>query len=200
MMSCRRTWRHLLEVWMRVTLAALLLAFATGAPALAQSNLRELAVARLALVQAISSDPVVIGALRAKNASGESFQDIRRKDAEWSQNPQAPLRKELAGNNCAQRLRELTKNDPVVVEVILMDRNGANVCVSRETSDYWLGDEEKFQKTYQEGRDIFLGEAAFDQSAGVYALQLNALVRDGDSKAGALTLSLRVKRQELTGR
>jgi len=114
MMGRRRTWRHLLEVWMRVTLAALLLAFAAGAPALAQSNLRELAVARLALVQAISSDPVVIGALRAKNASGESFQDIRRKDAEWSQNPQAPLRKELAGNACAGRLRELTKNDPTV--------------------------------------------------------------------------------------
>ena len=181
-------------------LAALLLVFATQTPALAQSNLRELAVARLPLVKAISSDPVVVAALRAKNASGESFQDIRRKDAEWSQNPQMPLRKELSGNACALRLRELTKSDPAVVEVILMDKNGANVCVSRETSDYWQGDEEKFQKTYQEGRDIFLGEAAFDQSAGVYALQLNALVWDADTKAGALTLSLRVKRQELTGR
>jgi len=185
---------------MRLTFVAALLALATATPSLAQANLRELAAARIPLVRAISGDPAVMAALRAKNASGESFQDIRRKDAEWSQNPQAPLRKELAGNACAGRLRELTKNDPTVVEVILMDRNGANVCVSRETSDYWQGDEEKFQKTYQEGRDIFLGEAAFDQSAGVYALQLNALVRDGDAKAGALTLSLRVKRQELTGR
>jgi len=182
------------------TVVAFLLALAMATPSLAQSNLRELAAARIPLVRAISGDPVVMAALRAKNANGESFQDIRRKDAEWSQNPQAALRKELTTSTCAARLRELTKNDPTVVEVILMDRNGANVCISRETSDYWQGDEEKFQKPYQEGHDIFMGEAAFDQSSGVYALQLSALVWDGDAKAGALTLSLRVKRQELKGR
>jgi hypothetical protein len=184
----------------RGAVVATLVCLAAATPALAQANLRELAAARIPLVRAISGDPVVMAALRAKNASGESFQDIRRKDAEWSQNPQAPLRKELTSNNCATRLRELTKSDPAVVEVILMDRNGANVCISRETSDYWQGDEEKFQKPYQEGHDIFMGEAAFDQSAGVYALQVSALVWDGDAKAGALTLSLRVKRQELKGR
>lgn len=189
------------EPWVRrASIAAALLSLAIATPALAQANLRELAATRIPLVRAISSDPVVLAALRAKNASGESFQDIRRKDAEWSQNPQAPLRRELTGNGCAVRLRELTKSDPAVVEVILMDRNGANVCISRETSDYWQGDEEKFQKPYQEGHDIFMGEAAFDQSTGVYALQISALVWDGDAKAGALTLSLRVRRQELKGR
>jgi hypothetical protein len=199
-MSCRT---HRLGIdsraWPAAVLAALVSA-AAATPVLAQANLREMAATRIPLVRAISADPVVIAALRAKNASGESFQEIRHKDAEWSQNPQAPLRKELTGNGCAMRLRELTKSDPAVVEVILMDRNGANVCLSRETSDYWQGDEEKFQKPYQEGHDIFMGEAAFDQSTGVYALQLSALVWDGDTKAGALTLSLRVRRQELKGR
>jgi hypothetical protein len=163
-------------------------------------GVREAALARIPLAQAIASDPQVLLALRAKNASGETQDEILRRDKEWMQNPQLPLRKQLSTNACAQRLRELTNGDSSVVEVILMDKNGANVCVSRETSDYWQGDEAKFQKTFGADKQIFVDEPAFDQSTGVYAIQLSVLVRDGQTKAGALTLGLRVAKRDLPRR
>jgi hypothetical protein len=168
-----------------------------AAVALAQSvGIREAALARMPLAQKIGADPEILRALRAKNASGETIEEIQRKDKEWMANPQFALRKSLTSSACGQRLRDLTKSDTAVVEVILMDKNGANVCVSRETTDYWQGDEAKWQKTFGEGKDVFVDEPAFDQSTGVYAIQISTLIFDGKTKAGALTLGLRVPRQE----
>ena len=77
-----------------------------------------------------------------------------------------------------------------------MDKNGANVCVSKETSDYWQGDEAKFQKTFGASKDVFVDEPSFDQSTNVYAIQLSVVVRDAGKKVGALTLGLRVSKQD----
>jgi hypothetical protein len=79
----------------------------------------------------------------------------------------------------------------------VMDRQGANVCVSKETSDYWQGDEPKFQKTFEADKPVFVDEPKFDESAAVYGVQLSTLVTDGQAKIGALTLGLRVKKQDL---
>src|SRR5687768_844256 len=93
-------------------------------------GVREAALARIQLAQSVAKDAEILKAIRAKNASGETQADIARKDKEWMQNPQSGLRKTLSGNDCARRLRDLTAGDASVVEVILMDKNGANVCVS----------------------------------------------------------------------
>lgn len=176
---------------MKKLVVAIVLA-AAATTALSQVGPRETALARISRAHAIAEDPEVLSALRARNATPDSTAEIQRKDKEWMSNPQAPLRKTLSQSACAQRLREMTKDDPLIVEVILMDAQGANVCVSKETSDYWQGDEAKFHKTFSDGKDIFVDEPAFDASANVYALQLSVLVKDGGKKAGALTLSLRV--------
>jgi hypothetical protein len=175
----------------KLLIGAVLLA-ALPSPAWSQVGARETALARIARARVIANDPEIQGALRARNAAPDSMAEIQRKDKEWMANLQAPLRKALSQNACAQRLRELTKDDPLIVEVILMDAQGANVCVSRETSDYWQGDEAKFHKTFGEGKDIYVDEPAFDASANVFALQLSVLIKDGGPKVGALTLSLRV--------
>ena len=93
---------------------------------------------------------------------------------------------------CADRLRSLVGDDSFVVEAFLTDARGALVCASRETSDYWQGDEPKWQKTYGEGKRLFIDEPAQDTSTGVYAIQLSTLVSNGSAKAGALTLTLRI--------
>jgi hypothetical protein len=160
-------------------------------------GIREAALARVRLAQSVAADPEILKAIRAKNASGETIEEIRRKDKEWTQNPQFPLRKTLSENDCAHRLRKLTAADPSVVEAILMDRSGANVCVSQTTSDYWQGDEPKFQKTFGDGKLIFAGDPSFDDSTATYTIQLSILVTDGQEKVGALTLGLRVKKQDL---
>jgi hypothetical protein len=168
-------------------------------PAEAQSaaRVRETALARIPRGQAVAADPEVLKAVREKNASRESMDEILRKDKEWAENTEHPLRKAQSRGACARRLQELTRDDALIVEVILMDARGANVCVSRETSDYWQGDEAKFQRTFGADKELFVDEPALDVSTGVYAIQLSMLVRDGGAKIGALTLSLRVRQQEL---
>lgn len=180
---------------MKKPIPVLLLAVLAAPLARAQpAHVREAVLARVPLARALASDPELLKALQAKNSARESLDEIRRKDAEWKGNPQLPLRKQLTASPCAQRLRDLTKDDPLVVEVILMDAQGANACISRETSDYWQGDEAKFQKTLGADKEIFLDEPAFDASSGTYAIQLSVLVANGKDKAGVVTLTLRVRK------
>lgn len=188
---------------MRLTLYGLLLATALApAAVLAQGTaaVKQMAFARVKLASEIGADPAVRAAVVAKNAEGESRETIEARDREWSQNPDAPLRKALSGSACARRLRELIAPDPLVVEAILMDERGANVCVSRETSDYWQGDEDKWRMPFVEGRPAFVDEPAFDQSSGTYAVQLSVPLASAGKRIGALTLTLKVRREAATGR
>jgi hypothetical protein len=172
---------------MVVTLAVVWLLQAPGA-----ARVREIAYARVPLAERVAADAELVAAVTAKNASGESADDIQRKDREWMANPKAPLRAEVTRGACADRLRSLVKEDSFVVEAFLTDAQGALVCASRETSDYWQGDEPKWQKTYGDDKRLFIDEPAQDNSTGVYAIQLSTLVSNGTRKAGALTLTLKI--------
>lgn len=169
------------------TLAVLGLAQVTGA-----ARVREIAYARAPLAERIAGDAQLVAAVVAKNGAGETADDVQRRDREWMANPKAPLRADIVRGPCADRLRRLVQEDSFVVEAFLMDARGALVCATRETSDYWQGDEAKWQKTYAEGRRMFVDEPARDLSTGVYAIQLSLLVANGTQKAGALTLTLKI--------
>jgi hypothetical protein len=160
----------------------------------------QLAQGRIKLAEALAADPQLRKAVAAKNAERETQAAIEAREREWSQNKAAPLRKALTSSPCAERLRELVAHDPLVVEAILMDARGANVCVSRETSDYWQGDEDKWRKPFVEGRPAFVDEPAFDQSTGTYAVQLSVPVADAGARIGALTLTLKVRKGAATSR
>jgi hypothetical protein len=164
------------------------LAFAQAPPA----PVKQVAYARVALAHAIASHPEIRKAVTAKDAEGESMAAIERRDREWSSTP--ALRSRFTTGPCADRLRAMTRDDPLVTEVILMDERGANVCISRETSDYWQGDEAKWKKTLVEGQDPFVDEPALDASSGAYAVQLSVPVAEGGRRIGALTLTLKVRR------
>ena len=155
---------------------------------------RETAYARINLADKVTADADLVRAIKAKNAAGETDADIQKKDREWQANPRHPLRKELVQNACAARLTLLVKEDPIVVEAFLMDAKGALVCATHETSDYWQGDEAKWQKTFRDGKKVFVDDPALDASTGTYAVQLSALVSDAGAKIGALTLTLKVPR------
>jgi len=172
------------------------MALLATAPAQAQAPaaVKAVAGARVTLAHSIAADAEIRKAVAAKNAEGESQQAIEAKDREWSTRPDAPLRKAQSGSPCASRLRQLIAADSLVVEAILMDVRGANVCVSRETSDYFQGDEDKWRKTLVEGRDPFVDEPAFDASTATYAVQLSVPVSEGGRRVGALTLTLKVRK------
>ena len=173
---------------MAVILAVAWLLQASGA-----AKVREIAYARVPVAERISADPQLVAAVAAKNASGETADDVQRKDRDWMANPRAHLRAEMTRGACADRLRSLVNEDSFIVEAFLTDGQGALVCASRETSDYWQGDEPKWQKTCGEGKRLFVDEPAQDASTGVYAIQLSTLVSTpSQPRAGALTLTLKI--------
>jgi hypothetical protein len=173
-------------------LAALLASPKLSSAQAPTAAVKQAAYARVALARAVASHPEIRAAVAARNTQGESRQAIERKDREWGVTP--GMRQALTASPCAERLREMTRSDALVVEVILMDERGANVCLSRETSDYWQGDEAKWQKTFVEGHDPFVDEPALDASSATYAVQLSVPVTNGARRIGALTLTLKVRK------
>ena len=158
---------------------------------------RETAFARVPLADRIGGDPDLVKAIVAKNTAVESPADIRRLDEDWQGNPASPLRKSLTSGPCAERLRKLIQDDKLVVEAFLMDERGGLVCSTVVTSDYWQGDEAKWQKTYRDGAAIFVDEPALDASTGAFAVQMSRLVSDHGGKVGALTMTLKIPRSTL---
>jgi hypothetical protein len=173
-------------------LAAALALMQSGTPAAVQA--RETAYARMPLVDRIAADPELLKAIVAKNLAIESPADIRRMDYEWRNNPRYALRKSLTTGACADRLRRLVQDDKLVVEAFLMDERGGLVCSTVETSDYWQGDEPKWQRTYRDGAQVFVDEPAMDPSTGTFAVQVSRIVTEGKKKVGALTVTLKVPR------
>jgi hypothetical protein len=178
-----------------VVMAALVLAQGASSTAV---RARETASARMPLADKIAADPELIKAIVAKNKVEESMAEIHRIDEAWMHNPRYLLRKTLTSGPCADRLRKLVGDDKLVVEAFLMDERGGLVCATVETSDYWQGDEAKWQKTYRDGAPVFVDEPALDASTGAFAVQLSRIVNDArGAKVGALTLTLRIPRSTL---
>lgn len=85
------------------------------------------------------------------------------------------------------------------VEVFVMDHNGLNVGQSSVTSDFWQGDEAKFQKTFPVGKDtIFVDEPEWDDEAKIWRVQVNfSIAKEGaDKPIGAATVELNLTELE----
>jgi hypothetical protein len=180
--------------------AIVLVALSGQAEPAAAARVKETAYARVALAQGIGRDPAIHAAVVASNAVVERPAEVRRRDAYWIANPRDPLRQTIVRAPCSDKVRELVKADVVVVEAFVMNDRGTLVCSIAETSDYWQGDEPKWQKTYVGGKDAFVEEPAFDVSTGKYAIQVSVPVSDAGKRIGAVTLTLKLHRMDATAR
>ncbi|MGJ8621492.1 MAG: type IV pili methyl-accepting chemotaxis transducer N-terminal domain-containing protein [Yoonia sp.] len=83
-----------------------------------------------------------------------------------------------------------------VTEVFVMDNKGLNVAQSVETSDYWQGDEAKWQQTYSVGPDaLHISEVEFDDSTGFYQSQASLPITDPATGEviGAVTFGINIQ-------
>jgi hypothetical protein len=151
---------------------------------------------RVTLAEGIARDSSIHSAVSASNARVEPPDIVRRRDASWIANPRDPLRQEIVQAPCSAKVREIVKHDPLVVEAFIMNDRGTLVCSMVETSDYWQGDEAKWQRTFVDGRDPFVEEPAFDVSSGKYAFQLSVPIAEAGKRIGAVTLTLKLSRQD----
>jgi hypothetical protein len=152
---------------------------------------RQTAQARVPLARGIAYDPTVVKAVHANNASPEDLAAVKKKDKAWPTD--AKMRQEVIDRPCSVRMRELIAGDPLVVEAFVMDHLGGLACTTVATTDYWQGDEAKWQKTFVDGLAAFVDEPALDASTGVFAIQLSVPMAEGDRRVGAVTLTLKLR-------
>ena len=150
-------------------------------------------------VQPWLTDPIVISAIKEQNAktSGYDQAAIDKLDKDWRAQATAadkPLVDEVLGNELSKFLME--KKDAsqgMITEVFVMDAKGLNVGQSDVTSDYWQGDEAKWQKTFSEGADaVFVDGVEQDESTQALQSQASVTISDPDSgqPIGAITIGI----------
>ena len=143
----------------------------------------------------IITDGAIVKAVEAQNAKKMTLADIQATDKKWSNaEEQLPIMKELLENDCAKVLFKLSGKYSGVKEAFVTDDQGANVCMNNLTSDYWQGDEAKWQNSFKGGKGgVDAGKASFDKSANATLQQVSLpILGKGGKVIGAITFGLAV--------
>lgn len=144
------------------------------------------------------NDPAIIAAIKAQNAEHAALTDadIDALDKKW--------RAEVDGTDhtmidavLANAVSKLLKEKQAaaqgaIAEVFVMDAKGLNVGQSDMTSDYWQGDEAKFQKSFGAGKDgLFVDEIEKDESTQALQSQASMTINDeAGNPIGAITVGV----------
>lgn len=143
---------------------------------------------------AFGNDGMIVKAVKAENAKGKTLAQIKDMDAKWRGDAGiAPYMKELMTSECGMYLKEIQAKNNFIEEIFVMDNQGANVCQTDKTSDYWQGDEAKFTESFSGGSGaVHMGDVEFDDSAQAYLVQVSVPVKDGGKAIGAITFGINV--------
>lgn len=144
------------------------------------------------------ADPAVEAAVLESNAAhgGLSQEQLVELDDRWRAEvgqADAPTIAPIRDSQLSMSLRaHVADSGGRITEIIVMDKRGMNVAVSDVTSDFWQGDEAKFQETYPRGADaIHVGEVELDESSQIYQAQVSFTLTDSQGAAiGAVTIGL----------
>ncbi|WP_187969828.1 hypothetical protein [Aquibium microcysteis] len=183
-------------------LSAVIWASAFGGQALAQDHVGPITDYVKANVATWLSDPVVIGAINEQNAAhaGLSQADIDTLDKQWRAEVEAgskPMIDKVLGNALSKFLAaRQAEAGGMITEAFVMDNKGLNVGQSDITSDYWQGDEAKWQKSFGAGAGaIFVDEVEKDESTQTLQSQVSVAISDPATGQviGAITLGIDVE-------
>lgn len=111
------------------------------------------------------SDQTIVGAVKAQDAkhAGITQAKIDEMDNQWKAAAKAksanPAFETIASSATSKHLKEIVaKSKGQIVEILLMDDHGLNVAQTDGTSDYWQGDEPKWQKVFTGGSTVYMTE------------------------------------------
>jgi hypothetical protein len=182
--------------------SAVLWVGASSGPAIAQDHVGPITDYVNANVVPWLSDPVVVQAIVAQNAAHASLSqaDVEALDKTWRAETEAgsrPLIDKVLGNALSGFLAAKKEaSGGMITEAFVMDDKGLNVGQSDVTSDYWQGDEAKWQKSFGAGAGaIFVDEVEKDESTQTLQSQVSIAIADPASGAviGAITLGIDVE-------
>jgi len=144
------------------------------------------------------ADPDIVAAINAANTERAGYDQakIDALDKQWKAEVGAsahPLIDQTAANPASAKLKAICGSNETVTEAFLMDAKGMNVGICDPTSDFWQGDEAKWQKTFQVGPDaVFVDKVEQDESTQKFEVQTSMTVVDPATgkPIGAITVGL----------
>jgi len=123
--------------------------------------------------------------LVAANASSTSDPTyLAQLDEQWiaAKDETNPLIKNALNNQTADTLREYQGRFPEFVEIFLTNKYGGNIASTNRTSDYYQADEDWWQAAWNQGTGgLYISQPEFDESTGVYAIDMALPVYAGTS-------------------
>ena len=171
----------------RIAIISLALSPVLAAPLSAAQNDHKQAIRDQVVpkVEAFLSAPRIADAIKAQNDrhAGLSQSRIEELDKQWraeTATAGGALIGQVLGNDLSAYLANVQESSAgLFTEVFVMDNKGLNVGQSGLTSDYWQGDEAKWQETYGRGAGAMLiDEVEFDESTQTFQSQLSMAVSD----------------------
>ncbi len=146
----------------------------------------------------LGEDPVIIEAVKAENAKGKTLDQIKATDEKWKGHAGvADYMQAMMDSKCGKHAAGIQNGAEFYAEIFVMDNQGANVCMTDKTSDYWQGDEGKFKNSFKGGAGaVFVDEVEFDDSSQAYLVQVSVPVMEGGKAIGAITFGVDVDKIE----
>ena len=141
-------------------------------------------------VQSWINGPEIVAAIKAQNLETAGFDQaaIDAADKAWraevgSDTADRPMVEKVMQRDVSLYLKEKQRAaDWMIVEIILMDAKGLNVGLSTPSSDYWQGDEAKYQKTYLVSPDaLFIDDPEWNDETKTWRSQVNMTIADSES-------------------
>ena len=132
----------------------------------------------------------VVQAVKAQEAAPPAMERVRAIDEAWQrgEDPEG-LATSLAKNDCAQALQTLMSANPGYGEAYVTDHQGAVVCMTDRTSDYWQGDEEGWTRAYGGGAGaVVVGKTERDAITGLDVVPISVPVKSAGQVIGVLTV------------
>lgn len=155
-------------------------------------------------MQAFINSEIVQVSVDAQNKrlSNLAQETIDALDKQWRAEREAadkPLIAATLSNPLSVYLARIQgKSLGLYAEIFVMDQNGLNVGQSSITSDFWQGDEDKFQKTYDVSDDaMFVDAPEWDDEAKIWRNQVSFTLLDASKKKiGAVTVEINLTELE----
>lgn len=148
-------------------------------------------------VRGWSTSPVVFLALEASNARYAALDQagIDALDKQWRAEREVedqPLITAVLSSPLSSYLTRIQSDSQGLFSAIfVMDATGLNAGQSAITSDFWQGDEAKWQKTFQVGPDaVFIDEIEINEDTGAEIAQLNLSIAQDGKVVGAITVDV----------
>ena len=154
-------------------------------------------------VTELMRDAVVVRTINVQNAMHETIDlpAIEELDQQWRQEREqggGPLIERVMNNALSEYLGLIKEiSGGLVTEIIVMDNKGLNVGVSDITSDYWQGDEAKWQRTFSVGpKTVFVDEIELDDSTQIVQTQASVSIVNpfDDQVIGAVTFGINAEK------